>query len=126
MSNPNAGPASTETTSTSNTEVKTQPSRKEVFLEARREMTAKVNELREKFLAGLIEAEEIHVEEDYEDALVVILEKYPEGIPLATIQRVFGDAGKLRIAKNNLIKAGRVREDKPKNQGNTKVLVLIK
>lgn len=89
-------------------------------------MTAKVNELREKFLAELIEAEEIHVEEDYEDALVVILEKYPEGLPLATIQRVFGDAGKLRIAKNNLIKAGRVREDKPKNQGNTKVLVLIK
>lgn len=124
MNTQDAGPAST--TSTSNPEVTTQPSRKDAYLAARREETAKVNELREKFLAALIEAEEIHVEEDYEDGLVVILGKHEGGLPLASIQRVFGDAAQLRIAKKSLMDAKTIEEKPDPKKRNSKVLILMK
>ena len=120
-------PSTTEENATASAiEATTPVSGKAAYIAARQETTAKVNAQRAEFLAELLEAEEIHVEEDYKEGLLVILEKYPTGLPLATIQRVFGDAAKLRIAKNELHKAGRITEINPPNQKNTKVLALAK
>ncbi|WP_348543730.1 hypothetical protein [Chthoniobacter sp.] len=94
---------------------------KELLREVQAEAMAKVNESRFRLLLAHDEADEINADDDYKVGILDILGKYENGLSLGKFARVFPDVPELRVAKEALIKEGKIKESK---EGTQKVLAL--